>query len=73
MDADGSNPLRLTNRPEVDWWPTWSPDGMRIAYATQEGKSGDWHYEIWVMDADGSNHTCLTPSTSDGAYPDWSP
>ena len=25
MDADGSNPINLTNHPADDWGPVWSP------------------------------------------------
>ncbi|RMF03744.1 MAG: hypothetical protein D6768_05125, partial [Chloroflexi bacterium] len=38
--------------------PTWSPDGMQIAFLTD--RAGPW--EIWVMNADGSNpHPLLSP------------
>ena len=29
MDADGGNPQRLTNHPDRDFLPTWSPDSER--------------------------------------------
>ena len=32
MDADGSNQTRLTNIPNYDSRPSWSPDGSRIAF-----------------------------------------
>lgn len=30
MNADGSNPVRLTDDPEHDYLPSWSPDGKMI-------------------------------------------
>ena len=32
MDADGSNPTRLTNDAKRDEDPDWSPDGTQIAF-----------------------------------------
>src|SRR5689334_10949006 len=46
MSADyGSRAIRLTNRPEQDRFPLWSPDGKQIAFGSQVGN--DW--ELWVM------------------------
>jgi Tol biopolymer transport system component len=68
MDADGSNQTRLTNSPWVDNWPSWSPDGSKIAFASDRD-GGNW--EIYVMDADGSSQTRLTDNSADDVYPDW--
>ena len=32
MDADGSNPLNLTNRSDTDDFPSWSPDGSQNCF-----------------------------------------
>jgi Tol biopolymer transport system component len=63
--ADGSKLTQLTTDPSPDNWPTWSPDGSRIAFFTsRDGKEG-----IWVMNADGSDQHFLT----EGGEPNWSP
>ena len=46
MDANGSNPRRLTNNLRQDTDPAWSPDGKHIAYADRRNN------EIYVMDID---------------------
>jgi len=63
----GQDPLikRLTTDPAADFDPTWSPDGMQIAFRSQR----DGNDEIYVMNADG---TCQTNLTND-PLADWSP
>jgi Tol biopolymer transport system component len=69
MNADGSNPQRLTNDPAYDAWPVWSPDGSQIAFtSTRNGKA-----DIYLMSADGSNLRRLTYDDAADIWPDWSP
>jgi Tol biopolymer transport system component len=69
IDADGSNPVRLTNDPGFAFAPRWSPDGTRIAFSS--GRDGD--EEIYVMNADGSNVERLTQNPGSDHFPAWSP
>ena len=69
MDADGSNPTRLTDNPASDIVPAWSPDGTKIAFASRR----DGNPEVYVMDADGSNPTRLTDNPTFDGVPAWSP
>jgi Tol biopolymer transport system component len=75
VNADGTQPRTLTNRPlAFDASPAWSPDGTRIAFeSTIEGKRS-----IWVMQADGQGLRRLTdggtqPAPGSDASPTWSP
>jgi hypothetical protein len=69
MNADGSNPQRLTNDPAYDAWPVWSPDGSQIAFtSTRNGKA-----DIYIMNSDGSNLRQLTYDDASDIWPDWSP
>ncbi len=51
MNADGTNPVRLTENRSNEGLPTWSPDGQHIAFVSDQG--GVW--AVWAMGADGSN------------------
>lgn len=58
MNADGSNPVRLTDHKGYDGGPFFSPDGSRICWRrfSEDGATA----EIWVMNADGSNAKQIT-------------
>ncbi|MDP7675361.1 MAG: hypothetical protein QGI31_11220, partial [Dehalococcoidia bacterium] len=61
---------RLTDNSAQDFWPSWSPDGSKIAFDSNPGGNAG----IYVMDADGSNQVNLTNNVwgNDNA-PDWGP
>jgi hypothetical protein len=65
----GEKVVRLTDDQGNDGWPTWSPDGKRVAFHSDRG--GDW--DIWVINVDGSGLTNLTHSPGEDRYPAWSP
>ena len=69
MEADGTNPQRLTNNPSNDFQPSWSPDGRHIAFMSDR----DENFEIYVMEADGTNPQRLTNNPSNDFEPSWSP
>ena len=74
MDADGGNQQNLTNDPNEDHHPSWSPDGKRIVFSSdRDRKQGDHNYEIYVMDTNGGNPQNLTNNPFEDKYPSWSP
>ena len=69
MNADGSEPTRLTNDSADDVMPSWSPDGKKIAFQSTR----DGNFEVYIMNADGSKQTRLTNNPAFDCMPSWSP
>lgn len=61
--------VRLTNDVWDDSFPSWSPDGERIAFMS--GRDGD--LEIWTMRADGTQASQITDNRVSDSNPVWSP
>ena len=68
-NVDGSGLARLTNNPEIDDWPDWSPDGSKIAFTRYTGGAPD----IYVMNANGSLQTNISTNAAWDSDPSWSP
>ncbi|MCC6222475.1 MAG: PD40 domain-containing protein [Thermoleophilia bacterium] len=66
---DGSGLVQLTTNDASDWGASWSPDGRKLAFASDR----DGNFEIYVMGADGTGQTRLTTSAGDDLRPRWSP
>jgi Tol biopolymer transport system component/polyisoprenoid-binding protein YceI len=78
IDSSGSTrPKQLTDESfTATLWPTWSPDGTRLALARGDGESSS----IWVMNANGKKARALTEDDlieeetfTPDEYPTWSP
>jgi TolB protein len=69
MRADGSHEHALTSNPAPDDFPSFSPNGKRIAFDSE--RSGN--YDIFEMRADGSNEHALTTGGRDEHDPNYSP
>src|SRR5882762_7708438 len=64
----GYHAMRLTNDAEPENYPSWSPDGKRLAYQRDYNGSA-----IYIADADGKNQHRLSPTPGFDATPSWSP
>jgi Tol biopolymer transport system component/putative intracellular protease/amidase len=79
MNADGSDPQRLTFNDTDDTSPIWSPDGSQIVFISDRNDPNPFgcfpncNADIYVMDADGSHERQLTGDPAIESHPDWSP
>lgn len=74
MDADGSNIKQLTNTPEAQWNPRWSPDGSKIALVILEDIVDPYAGSaIYTINADGSGEANLTNNSAIDGLAIWSP
>jgi Tol biopolymer transport system component len=67
--ADGSDLRKLTDDPDIDRDPRWSPDGRRIVFQSDRGGANS----VWVVNADGSGLRMLARSAGELQRPIWSP
>ncbi|MGH8129500.1 MAG: TolB family protein [Steroidobacteraceae bacterium] len=69
MNIDGTGVVNLTRHPWFDGWPSWSPDGRRIAFSSNRSDA----YQIYIMNADGSGLTRVVDSPYTDSRPQWLP
>jgi Tol biopolymer transport system component len=71
VSSDGATFRRLTDDAWKDRFPSFSPDGRRVAF--QSDRSGRW--DIWTIDIDGRELRQLTKTARGNALtrPVWSP
>jgi Tol biopolymer transport system component len=71
MNADGSNPVNLTNTPDVDeMYPHASPDGTKICFVTDEGTGRRKVRSVFYMNIDGTERVKVADNAR---QPCWSP
>jgi dipeptidyl aminopeptidase/acylaminoacyl peptidase len=80
MKPDGTDVRPITRDvrtpdedPKTDFYPSWSPDGTKIAFVSNRANYQE-SFEIFVVNADGTGLTQLTHDTSATNWPPaWSP
>ena len=74
MNADGTNPIKLTEDARINWFPSWSPDGKRIAFERATHEDDPTTTDIYVINADGTDLVNLTQTPGVGEWhPSWKP
>jgi Tol biopolymer transport system component len=76
IDADGANLRQLTtirSRGAGFATPAWSPDGARIAFASETTGTDRFQRDIWTVGLDGSPEVDRSNDPADELGPTWSP
>jgi TolB protein len=77
VKPDGTGQTQLTSGSASDDWPSWSPNGRKIAFDSHRNATGQCGFgcniELYVMNADGTAQTRLTNEPEVDTSPAWSP
>jgi TolB protein len=69
MDVSGDNVRRLTFDGSYNTNPSWSPDGLWIAYETRV----NGQFDIWLIDPEGVTNVPLETNPRSDEGPSWAP
>ena len=74
LDLESGQTTRITFSPEFEGTPSWSPDGLWLAYESYVPGATGSDYEIFIKPVDGSQEPIrLTNDPAADHSPNWSP
>lgn len=72
VNVDGTELTRVTNDPDQDYFPSWTPDGRIVFMTERVGADRVWN-DVRVINVDGSQGTTLFTEVAHGGPFYWSP
>jgi Tol biopolymer transport system component len=73
MNADGTGATQLTDG-NLDEFPSWSPDGSRVAFDRQPYLGANPRSNLWIVNADGTGAHMVDVGVNETVFePSWSP
>lgn len=73
MDADGRNPLRLTDKPGASFAPFFTPDDRSIIYSSNWVSPRSRDFNLWLIPVTGGEPVQVTTDTDFDGFPMFSP
>jgi len=70
MPLGGGAPMPITDRPEDDFYPAWSPDGREIAFYGNNEEAGE---SVMTVPVSGGTPLVVSGGPSFNDSPNWSP
>ncbi len=71
MDLASGEMRNVTSHQAFDGWPAWSPDGKRIAFASNRAGADFEAFDIYVANADGSNPVRVSFGSGESGSGSW--
>jgi Tol biopolymer transport system component len=72
-DGDGSHAKQITNFGCASFAPTFTPDGKKILFASNEHKCDSRDFELYLINVDGSGLEQVTSFGGFTSFPEFSP
>jgi TolB protein len=73
MNADGSNPVRLTDNGSANFAPFWHPSGRKLIFSSNLLEPGGRHFELFMIGDDGEGLERITNHLDFDGFPMFSP
>jgi Tol biopolymer transport system component len=72
-DADGGNAKQITKNNCANFAPTFTPDGKKIVFSSNQHKSDGRDFELYMVNLDGSGQEQITNFGGFSSFPEFSP
>lgn len=72
-NADGSDPVQVTNNGAANFAPYFFPDGKRILFSSNAGDPDGRNFDLWMVNDDGTGLEQVTFGPSFEGFPMFSP
>ena len=72
-DADGRNARQITKNNCANFAPTFTPDGKKIVFSSNQHKCDGRDFELYMVNLDGTGQEQITNFGGFSSFPEFSP